>query len=165
MPDNSKKIHIYSDGGCRGNPGHGAWAAVLTDGKNRRVIGGAASLTTNNKMEITAAIEGLRALKGPSNVFFVSDSKYTLQGITDWIHGWKKRDWKTANKKPVKNKELWQALEAEASKHKIEWSWTKGHAGHDENEECDEVVNLLMDRIEMGEDPKSIKFDERGFVD
>lgn len=154
-------VQIYTDGGCRGNPGCGAWAAILLGDRRRRVLGGAAAHTTNNKMEMTAAIEALRALNCPCKVHFVSDSQYTIKGITDWIKNWKRRGWRTQDKKPVKNKELWQELDELASQHEIHWEWTRGHSGHPENEECDELVNELMDRLEAGADAESLQIDER----
>ena len=163
MPESEARseVCIYTDGGCRGNPGCGAWAAILTNSRQRRVLGGVSEHTTNNKMEITAAIEGLRALKRPCRVRFVSDSQYTINGITQWIHNWKRRGWVTKSKTPVRNKELWQALDAEAAKHEIKWEWTRGHSGHPENEACDLLANELMDRLQGGEPACDLKIDRR----
>lgn len=132
-----KKIVIHSDGGCEGNPGPGGWAAVLRYGSHVREIHGGAAATTNNRMELQAAIESLNALKEPCAVEFHTDSQYVCQGITEWLPGWKAKGWRTAGRKRVKNQDLWQALEAAASRHTIEWKWIKGHAGNADNERCD----------------------------
>jgi ribonuclease HI len=158
------EVRIYTDGGCRGNPGCGGWAAILIHGRQRRTIAGAAAHTTNNRMEMMAAIETFRALKRPCKVHSVSDSQYMIQGITEWVKNWKRRNWLTADKKPVKNKELWQELDEMASKHTVTWEWIRGHAGHPENEECDLLANVLMDRLEGGEDPDSLRVDRRHAV-
>ena len=160
-PEQRQKVVIYTDGGCRGNPGCGAWAAILSTQKHRRVLAGVAPSTTNNQMELKPVIEGLNALKRRCDVRIVSDSKYVVSGITEWIEGWKRRGWKTAGKKPVKNRDLWIELDEAASKHEIKWEWTRGHAGHPENEKCDELVNELMDRFAAGEDPEDIRINER----
>lgn len=145
MPSPMPDLIAYTDGACSGNPGPGGWGAVLQarEGdkilKERELNGGAAE-TTNNRMELTAAIEALAALDRPSAVRLVTDSTYVRDGITKWIHGWKRNGWKTAAKKPVKNADLWQALEAEAQRHEISWEWVKGHAGHPENERADELA-------------------------
>ena len=140
---NTKNIvHIYTDGACKGNPGPGGWGAVLKYGNSVKEIKGFAPDTTNNIMELTAVIEALKSLTRPCDIIITTDSNYVKDGITEWIHQWKKKDWKTAGKKPVKNKELWKALEAETHRHKIEWKWVRGHSGHPENERADELANI-----------------------
>jgi len=134
-------VHIYTDGACKGNPGPGGWGALLKyNGEEREMFGGEAS-TTNNRMEMMAVIEALRALKRPSNVILHTDSTYVMKGITEWIHGWKARGWRTAAKEPVKNVDLWKALDTEVARHHIEWKWVKGHSGHDGNERADALAN------------------------
>ena len=134
-------VEIYSDGACRGNPGPGGWGALLRyNGQEKELWGGQAD-TTNNRMELMAAIRALEALKRPSKVRLYTDSIYVMKGITTWIKAWKRRGWKTADKKPVKNDDLWRELEALAAQHDIEWHWVKGHAGHPENERADELAN------------------------
>jgi len=142
-----KRVEIYTDGACRGNPGPGGWGAVLIWGGHEKEIMGAERSTTNNRMELTAAIEALRALKRPCRVKLHTDSQYLRQGITDWINGWKSRGWKTADKKPVKNQELWQALDEEVSRHQVEWKWVKAHAGDPENERADRLANRAIDEM------------------
>ena len=133
-------VVIYTDGACSGNPGPGGWGALLTfDGKEKELSGGARE-TTNNRMELTAAIEALKALKRPCRVTLWTDSVYVKDGITKWIHNWKAKGWKTANKKPVKNADLWQALEAAMARHDVTWKWIKGHAGHPGNERADSLA-------------------------
>ena len=137
-PDASvKKVLIHSDGGCQGNPGPGGWAAVLAYGKHVRELKGGVPATTNNRMELQAAIEALRILKEPCQIDFHTDSQYVRQGISQWIAGWKRNGWMTSAKQPVKNADLWRALDAATAMHKIQWHWVKGHAGHTENERCD----------------------------
>ena len=138
------KVLIYSDGACSGNPGPGGWGAVLISGKHRKEISGGEQLTTNNRMELLAAISALDALKKRSEVELYTDSAYVKNGITGWVHGWKKNGWRTADKKPVKNVELWQALDALRNKHNVAWHWLKGHAGHPENERADELARQAM---------------------
>jgi ribonuclease HI len=139
-----KRVVVHTDGACSGNPGPGGWGAILEfNGREKELCGGAPD-TTNNRMELTAAIEALRALKGPCIVELHTDSKYVQDGISRWIHGWKRNGWKTADRKPVKNADLWQALEAETSTHEIDWRWIKGHAGHDVNERADELARKGM---------------------
>jgi ribonuclease HI len=134
-------VEIYSDGACRGNPGPGGWGALLrSNGAEKELYGGEAS-TTNNRMELTAAIRALEALKRPSRVKLYTDSIYVMKGITAWIHDWKRRGWRTAEKKAVKNEDLWRELDALAARHEIEWHWVKGHAGHPENERADQLAN------------------------
>jgi len=135
-------VEIYADGACKGNPGRGGWGAILLfDGRRKELLGGAAA-TTNNRMELTAVIEGLAALKRRSRVRVYTDSTYVQKGISAWIHDWKKRGWRTAEKKPVKNEDLWRRLEELAGGHDVEWHWVKGHAGHPENERADALANL-----------------------
>lgn len=138
------KVLIYSDGACSGNPGPGGWGAVLISGKHRKEISGGEVLTTNNRMELLAAISALDALKKRSDVELYTDSAYVKNGITGWVHGWKKNGWRTADKKPVKNAELWQRLDALRNKHNVAWHWLKGHAGHPENERADELARQAM---------------------
>ena len=140
-------VEIYTDGACRGNPGPGGWGVLLTTGQHRKTLHGGEPDTTNNRMELTAAIEGLRALKRPSDVVLYTDSKYVMDGITSWLPNWKRRGWKTAAKKPVKNQDLWQALDAETERHDIRWVWVKGHSGDDGNEEADRLANLGIDEL------------------
>jgi ribonuclease HI len=137
----STNVVIYADGACKGNPGPGGWGAWLRSGDHERELWGGEKLTTNNRMELTAVIEALSALKKPSAVRLVTDSQYVRQGITTWIHGWKKRGWKTADNKPVKNIDLWQKLEAAATPHQMTWEWVKGHAGDPGNERADALAN------------------------
>jgi ribonuclease HI len=134
-------VEIYSDGACRGNPGPGGWGALLRfNGQEKELWGGEAG-TTNNRMELMGAIRALEALRRPSRVKLYTDSIYVMKGITTWIHSWKRKGWRTADKKPVKNEDLWRELDALAAKHDIEWHWVKGHAGHPENERADELAN------------------------
>jgi ribonuclease HI len=134
------EVEIFTDGACKGNPGPGGWGAILrSNGKERELSGGEA-LTTNNRMELTAAIEALTALKKPCHVQLYTDSNYVRDGITRWIHGWRRNGWRTADRKPVKNAELWQALLEATDPHRIDWHWVKGHAGHPENERADALA-------------------------
>ena len=135
-------VYIYTDGSCKGNPGPGGWGAVLKYGNTVKEIKGSAKDTTNNIMELTAVIEALKSLTRPCNIIITTDSNYVKDGITEWIHQWKKKGWKTAGKQSVKNKDLWQVLEAETHQHKIKWEWVKGHSGHPENERADELANI-----------------------
>ena len=139
------ELTIYTDGSSLGNPGPGGWGAIIMDSKDVVELGGREAETTNNRMELTAAIEALNALKEPCRVELTTDSQYVKGGITGWINGWKKNGWKTANKKPVKNVELWQALEEAVARHDVHWHWIKGHAGHPENEKADELARLGME--------------------
>lgn len=142
-----KKIEIYSDGACRGNPGIGGWGALLTyEGREKRIYGHAQD-TTNNRMELMGSIEALRCLKDPSDVVLWTDSQYVKKGMTEWLAGWKARGWLTAAKDPVKNKDLWQALEQQAARHQIDWRWVKGHAGHYGNEVADQLANQAIDEF------------------
>lgn len=142
--ETGKPVIIYTDGACSGNPGPGGWGAILIYGKHRKELSGGEAETTNNRMELMAAISALAALKRPSKVELHTDSNYVKQGITEWIHGWKNNGWRTADKKPVKNAELWQALDDARKKHKISWHWVRGHAGHAENERADELAREAM---------------------
>ena len=144
MDDARPQIVIFTDGACSGNPGPGGWGAILMSGPHRRELSGGEAETTNNRMEMLAAISALEALKNPSRVDLHTDSNYLRDGIMKWIHGWKRNGWKTADKKPVKNVELWQRLDAARARHAIEWHWVKGHAGHPENERADELAREGM---------------------
>ena len=146
----TKIIEIYTDGACRGNPGPGGWGALLIAGDRRKTMHGGDPETTNNRMELTAAIEALNALKGRRRVILHTDSKYVMDGINEWMPNWKKRGWKTSARKPVKNKDLWQALDEATGQHDIEWKWVKGHSDHPENDEADALANLGIDH--MGQD-------------
>lgn len=136
-----KHVYIYTDGACKGNPGPGGWGALLRFGEYERELCGGEADTTNNRMELTAAIEALRQLKEPCSVVLTTDSVYVRDGVTKWIHSWRKNGWRTAAKKPVKNQDLWQALDAAVGRHQIEWNWVKGHSGHPENERADALAN------------------------
>lgn len=140
-------VVIYTDGACRGNPGPGGWGAVLASGGHERELNGAERLTTNNRMELTAAIRALAALKRPCEVQLYTDSQYVRKGITEWVTQWKKRDWRTADRKPVKNVDLWQELEREIERHQVEWHWVKGHAGVPGNERADRLANEAIDAL------------------
>ncbi len=140
-------IVIYTDGACSGNPGPGGWGAILMSGEHRKELKGGEAHTTNNRMELMAVISALEALKGPSTIELWTDSQYVKNGITAWIFGWKRNGWKTADKKPVKNAELWQQLDAARARHKVEWKWVKGHAGHPENERADELARAGIAEI------------------
>ncbi|MEO7680591.1 MAG: ribonuclease HI [Sphingomonas sp.] len=139
------KVEIATDGACKGNPGPGGWGVLIRSGAREREMSGGEALTTNNRMELTAAIEGLNALKRPCIVALSTDSRYVMDGLTKWIHGWQRNGWRTADKKPVKNAELWQALLAAAKPHRIEWKWVKGHAGHPDNERADRLASDAAD--------------------
>ena len=155
----SPEVEIFTDGACSGNPGPGGWGAILrvkkADGGNReRELSGGEPATTNNRMELMAAIMGLEALKRPCRVRLFTDSNYVRDGVTKWIHGWKKNGWRTADKKPVKNVELWQRLDAARAPHQVDWIWVKGHSGHPENERADELARLEIvkrrDQLRLG---------------
>lgn len=133
-------VDIWTDGACSGNPGPGGWAVVLRYGETEKEISGAEAATTNNRMELMAAIEALNALKRPSKVRLHTDSKYVMDGVTKWIHGWKKNGWKTADRKPVKNEDLWRALDAAAGRHEVSWKWVKGHADNEMNNRADALA-------------------------
>jgi ribonuclease HI len=140
-------VDIFTDGACRGNPGPGGWAALLVAGKERKEVSGSEATTTNNRMELAAAIGGLNALKRRCAVKLYTDSKYVLQGITEWLPNWKARGWRTAAREPVKNKDLWEQLDAAVAGQDIEWHWVKGHSGHEGNEYVDQLANLAIDRM------------------
>jgi len=143
----SSPIEIFTDGACSGNPGPGGWAAILRHGAHEREISGGEPRTTNNRMELTAAIEALGALKAPSSVTLHTDSRYVMDGATKWLAGWKAKGWKTADKKPVKNEDLWRALDAAMARHRIDWRWVAGHSGHPENERADALARAAIIRI------------------
>jgi ribonuclease HI len=136
-------IHIWTDGACSGNPGPGGWGVVIKNGKVRELSGGSAH-TTNNQMELTGAIEALKSLKARSIVILTTDSKYVMDGLTQWLPNWKRNGWKTYDRKPVKNVDLWRELDTQCKRHSVEWKWVKGHAGHPENERCDELARLAI---------------------
>lgn len=138
-------VEIFTDGACRGNPGPGGWAALLRTGARERELAGGETLTTNNRMELTAAIRALEVLKKPCRVALHTDSQYVREGITKWIHGWRRNGWRTADRKPVKNAELWQALLDAAERHRVEWHWVKGHSGHPENDRVDALACAAAD--------------------
>ncbi len=140
----SSRVEIFTDGACSGNPGPGGWGAILRSGTRERELSGGEALTTNNRMELAAAIAALEALKRPCTVELTTDSAYLRNGITGWIHGWRANGWRTADKKPVKNVELWQRLDEISGRHDITWHWVKGHAGHAENERADELARAAM---------------------
>lgn len=135
-----KSVQLITDGACLGNPGPGGWACILRFGDRKRELYGSEPETTNNRMELTAAIHGLRALKEPCAVEVITDSEYVKNGITQWIHNWKRNGWKNSSKKPVVNQDLWMKLDELASKHRVHWTWTKGHADHEDNNRCDELA-------------------------
>ena len=136
----SEKIELYTDGACSGNPGPGGWGVILRMGEHEKELFGGEAATTNNRMELMAVIEGLRALKRPVQAEIYTDSQYVMKGMNEWIKGWKARGWKTASKEPVKNVDLWQALDTECARHELKWHWVKGHAGHVENERADALA-------------------------
>jgi ribonuclease HI len=140
-----KKVDIFTDGACRGNPGPGGWGAILRYGDHEKEIYGAEALTTNNRMELMAAIVALESLKDSCEVALTTDSQYVRQGVTSWMENWKKNGWRTSDRKPVKNQDLWQRLDAVSSKHCVNWYWVKGHSGHAENERCDALANQAID--------------------
>ena len=135
------QVEIATDGACKGNPGPGGWGALIRMGTKEKELSGGEAHTTNNRMELMAAIEGLNALTRPCRVTLSTDSRYVMDGLTKWIHGWRKNGWRTASKQPVKNAELWQALCTAAEPHRVEWVWVKGHAGHPDNERADELAS------------------------
>ncbi|WP_271077078.1 ribonuclease HI [Aurantiacibacter sp. MUD61] len=145
-----KHVEIFTDGACKGNPGPGGWGALLRMGRHEKELVGSEAETTNNRMEMTAAIKALGALIEPCEVTLYTDSKYLIDGITKWVHGWKKRGWINASKKPVKNADLWHDLIEVASTHKITWQWVKGHNGHPENERVDQLASDAADAISRG---------------
>jgi len=142
-----KSVEVFTDGACRGNPGPGGWGAVLRYGDTEKEIYGAETLTTNNRMELMAAIVALEALKDTCSVALTTDSQYVRQGVTSWMENWKKNGWRTSDRKPVKNQDLWQRLDAAATQHRVSWHWVKGHSGHLENERCDALANRAIDEM------------------
>lgn len=142
-----KRIEIFTDGACRGNPGPGGWGALLRYGEHERELFGGEPDTTNNRMELMAAIRALETLREPCEVDLTTDSEYVRKGISEWLPAWKARNWKTADRKPVKNADLWQQLEQAAARHTVRWHWVKGHSGHDENERADQLANRGIDSL------------------
>lgn len=142
-----KHVRLFTDGSCHGNPGPGGWAAILEFGQKMRELSGNDPATTNNRMEMLAVIEGLRTLTEPCVVEVWTDSRYVVDGMKSWLAGWKKRGWKTASKQPVKNEELWRALDEEAARHEVSWNWVKGHDGHPQNERCDQLANAAISEL------------------
>jgi len=147
MPNPKDKVTIYTDGGCEPNPGVGGWGAILISEKKMKELSGGAMETTNNRMELTAAIEGLKALKRPCFVELHTDSQYVQKGITQWMPAWKRKNWKKSDGKPVLNRDLWELLDSELSRHKVSWHWVKGHAGHLHNERCDELASEAISAL------------------
>ena len=144
-----EKVHIFNDGACRGNPGPGGWGALLRYGDKEKELCGSEAETTNNRMELTAAIRALETLRRPCSVILTTDSQYVKNGITLWLQNWKRRGWKTSNRKPVKNIDLWQQLDAAVSRHQISWHWVEGHSGHVENDRADLLANMAIDEMLM----------------
>lgn len=142
-----KHVEVFTDGACRGNPGPGGWGALLRFGEIEKSLFGGERLTTNNRMELLAAIEGLTAIKEPCAVTITTDSQYVRKGITEWLAGWKRNGWKTASRQPVKNADLWQRLDEQNQRHQVEWHWVKGHSGHRENELADALANRGIDQV------------------
>jgi len=142
-----KQVEVFTDGACKGNPGPGGWGALLRYGEVERELFGGEPDTTNNRMELQAAIEALKALREPCEVSLTTDSVYVKNGITQWLEGWKKKGWKTAGRKPVKNVDLWQALDEQNQRHRVSWFWVKGHSGHRENEIADQLANRGIDAL------------------
>ena len=145
-----KKVYLTTDGACLGNPGRGGWACILRYDGHKKELWGSEPHTTNNRMELMAAIEGLSALKEGCEVEVITDSEYLKNGITSWIQGWKRKGWMTASKKPVVNQDLWKALDEQVQRHKTTWSWTKGHASHADNNRCDELASRAAHRQDRG---------------
>ena len=144
----AETVEIFTDGACRGNPGPGGWGAVLRYKGTEKTLHGGEALTTNNRMELMAAIAALEALKRPSKVMLTTDSQYVKKGITEWMKDWKRRGWKTADRKPVKNIDLWQRLDEVVAKHQVKWHWVRGHTGHEENERADALANRGIDELQ-----------------
>jgi ribonuclease HI len=142
-----KQVEIYTDGACRGNPGPGGWGALLRYGEREKELYGAEAQTTNNRMELTAAIQALGALKAACAVDLYTDSEYLRRGITEWLANWKRKGWRTANRTPVKNADLWEALDAAVARHEVSWHWVRGHSGHEGNERADELANRGIDEL------------------
>ena len=153
-----KHIEIYADGACRGNPGPGGWAALLISGDHRKEISGSEKLTTNNRMELLAAISAIEALKNPGTTARIyTDSQYVIKGVSEWVANWKRRGWKTADKKPVKNQDLWERLDALAGQHELEWHWVKGHSGVEGNERVDQLANESIDAMLSGSQEPALR--------
>ena len=152
-----KKVVIHSDGGCHGNPGPGGWAAVLSYGDKQREVSGGVPATTNNRMELQAAIEALNALKEPCMVDFHTDSNYVKQGVSAWMKNWKRNGWRTQAKQPVKNEDLWRLLDAAVARHEVKWHWVKGHSGQEGNEHCDVLANEAIAKIKETFSPAQLK--------
>lgn len=142
-----KHVYIYTDGACRGNPGPGGWGAILRYGRHEKILSGAETHTTNNRMELMAAIQALTVMREACKIELYTDSQYLQKGITEWLPDWKKRGWKTAGKKPIKNADLWESLDEQAKRHQITWHWVRGHSGHVENELADKVANEAIDTL------------------
>lgn len=140
-------IEIFTDGACKGNPGPGGWGVLLRTGEHEKTLHGGELDTTNNRMELMAAIMGLAALKRPCSVRLTTDSQYVMKGMQEWLPNWKKRGWKTASKQPVKNADLWQQLDEQVSRHQVEWRWVRGHTGHPDNERADQLANLGVEEV------------------
>lgn len=147
MQQGTSSVEAFTDGACRGNPGPGGWGVLLRAGQHERTLHGGEPTTTNNRMELTAAIRALEALRRPCQVKLVTDSRYVIQGIRDWLPQWKRRGWRTADRKPVKNVDLWQRLDELASRHRVRWEWVRGHSGHPENELADRLANRGIDEM------------------
>jgi ribonuclease HI len=145
----TEKVLIYTDGACKGNPGPGGWGALLRVGAHEKELFGGEPETTNNRMELAAVINALASLKRPCSVEVYTDSQYVRNGITEWLAQWRRRGWKTADRKPVKNVDLWQALEREAGRHEVQWHWVRGHAGHDGNERADQLANRGVESLKL----------------
>jgi ribonuclease HI len=150
----SAAVEIFTDGACRGNPGPGGWAALLRYGAREKVIRGAEPNTTNNRMELMAAIEALTALKRPTRVVLTTDSQYVRLGVQQWMANWKRNGWRTSQKLPVKNRDLWERLDEQCGRHHVEWHWVKGHSGHPENERADQEANKAIDEMQAGGPPR-----------
>jgi ribonuclease HI len=146
----TKHIIIYTDGACRGNPGPGGWGAVLRYGEHEKILSGAEDLTTNNRMELMAAIQALTGLREACKIDLYTDSQYVQKGISEWIVGWKRNNWKKSDRQPVKNADLWQLLDQEATRHEVTWHWVKGHSGHPENDLADSIANQAIDDLLSG---------------
>jgi ribonuclease HI len=160
-----KKVIAHSDGGCHGNPGPGGWGVTLSYGPHKRELSGGELATTNNRMELTAAIEALSALKEPCEVEFFTDSEYVKNGVTKWVAAWKRNGWRTKTKQAVKNADLWRKLDAASARHVISWKWLKGHSGHKENELCDRLANKAIAAIKKTHSPEQLKTALNNFVD
>ncbi|MBI1839901.1 MAG: ribonuclease HI [Verrucomicrobia bacterium] len=151
-----KSVTIHTDGGCEGNPGPGGWGVVIQHGEQRFEFKGSEPATTNNRMELSAAIAGLRSLNQPCEVTLWTDSQYVKKGMSSWVHAWKARGWRTAGKQPVKNEDLWKTLDEIASRHRVQWQWIKGHAGHPLNERCDELAREAISQLKRGASRQSL---------